>query len=129
MRNVTISVASVTVAVLIISIVALNQDGLGGIIQESKNLELDQKSYSRGDIISISGKTSMPTSAVSLGIFNTSNQPVWTETVKVKESGEYSTLLIAGGEGWEQAGTYTVTANYAGTQDQARFSFSPTSQD
>lgn len=131
MRNVVISVASVAVAVLIISIVALNQDeiSLGGITQEPKNLELDQKSYSRGDIISISGKTSVPTTVVSLGIFNTANQPVWTETVKVRENGEYSTLLIAGGEGWEQAGTYAVTANYAGTQDQASFSFIPTSQD
>ncbi|CDI05356.1 hypothetical protein [Candidatus Nitrosotenuis uzonensis] len=130
MRNIAISVASVAVAVVIIGLVSLNQGGISlDGIDEPKNLELDQKSYYRGDIISISGRVSVPTSVVSLGIFNTQNQPVWTETVNVDENGEYSTLVIAGGDGWEQAGTYAVTANYVGTQDQANFSFNPTSQD
>ncbi|MGQ0772710.1 MAG: hypothetical protein ACT4NT_08080 [Nitrososphaerota archaeon] len=126
MRNVVISVCSVVFAVLVISVVAMNQDTLTGIEPpQASNLELDDEVYARGDIISISGKTQTATSIVKIVINNPSNQEIWSETVTVKPDGEFSTLVIAGGTGWEQAGKYTTSSSYSGITDTAVFDFSP----
>lgn len=129
-RPMTIGVASVAIAVLIVSVVAINQDQFPsfGRTPAAENLELDQQSYFRGDIISISGKTATAATTVDLAIFNAANQQIWTETLSVRQDGTYSTLVIAGGTGWEQQGTYTATATYGGMQDTATFTFSPVSQ-
>jgi hypothetical protein len=125
MRNVVISVCSVVFAVLVISFVAMNQDTMTGFEPpEVSNLELDDVVYARGDIISISGKTKTATSIVKLAISNPSNQEIWSETVTVKPDGEFSTLAIAGGTGWEQAGKYTVSSVYGGNADTVVFDFS-----
>ncbi len=126
LRNVVISICSVVFAVLVISFVAMNQDTMTGIEQpEVSNLELDDVVYARGDIISISGKTQTATSIVKLAISNPSNQEIWSETVTVKPDGEFSTLVIAGGAGWEQSGKYTTSSTYGGIIDTAVFDFSP----
>lgn len=117
------------VIALAVSAAVINQENFDiGITPTTKNLELDQREYQMGDIISISGKTTISATTVELAIFNPQNQHVWTETVRVRGDGEYSTLAIAGGTGWEQQGTYTVTATYSGTQDIATFIFSTDSQ-
>jgi hypothetical protein len=126
MRNVVASIAAVVAALLIISVVAMNQDNLTGIQQPpaSKNLEVDQASYVRGDIISISGIATVGT--VNLVISNPANEQIWTETVSTKQSGEFSTLVIAGGDGWEQAGRYTLFLMSGGTiVNQVTFDFNP----
>lgn len=122
LRNVVASVAAVVAAVLIISFVAINQDSIT-IDQPSasQNLEVDQESYLRGDIISISGKAQRGT--VQLAIRNPSNHQIWTETISTKQNGEFSTLVIAGGDGWEQSGKYTLLATHGGVTDQITFSF------
>lgn len=127
LRNVVISVCSVVFAVLVISFVAINQDTMAGFEppEVSNSLELDDVVYARGDIISISGKTETATSIVKLAISNPSNQEIWSETVTVKPDGEFSTLAIAGGTGWEQAGKYTASSTYGGNTDTAVFDFSP----
>lgn len=125
-KNIILSISAAAVAVLVISLIGVYQDqfpSIGG--PRTANIELDQSSYVRGDIIAISGKIAPPTTGASLAIFNPANQHVWTETVTVRSDGTYSTLAIAGGAGWEQAGTYTVTATYGDMQDIATFSFSP----
>ncbi|TBR11688.1 MAG: hypothetical protein EPO62_01320 [Candidatus Nitrosotenuis sp.] len=124
MRNVVISVASVIFAVLIISVVAMNQDsitltGPGA----SKTLETDQTSYARGDIISISGSTEA--AIIKLTISDPDAQEVWTEIVKVKTDGTFSTLVIAGGTGWEKVGKYTLTSSVEGKTEKTDFDFSP----
>jgi hypothetical protein len=112
------------VIALAVSVAVINYENFDiGITPTQKNLELDQNEYQRGDIISISGKTAISATTVDLAIFNPQNQHVWTETVRVRGVGEYSTLTIAGGTGWEQQGTYTVTATYGGMQDIATFTF------
>ncbi|MDC8438056.1 MAG: hypothetical protein LV468_03545 [Candidatus Nitrosotenuis sp.] len=126
MRNVIVSVAAVSIAVLVISFVAMNEDQFKiGIGSAGKSIELDQESYFRGDIISVSGKTKTATNTVNIVISNGANEQIWSETVKVKSGGEYSTLIIAGGTGWEQAGTYTASAVYGDEIDQSTFEFSP----
>jgi hypothetical protein len=127
LRNIVIAICSVVFAVLVISFVAMNQDSMTPTEtpQVSEGLELDATSYARGDIISISGKTKTPTSAVRLSIVNPNSQEIWSETVNVKDDGTYSTLSIAGGTGWEQAGKYTARAAYSGTTDTGIFDFTP----
>ena len=61
-------------------------------------------------MISISG-TSDPTGTVNLSIQNQNNELVWTEQTSLKSNGQFSTLTIAGGLGWETSGTYTITVD------------------
>jgi hypothetical protein len=125
-RNVVIAVAAVVFAVLLVSIVAMNQDKIDGIGGPTigKNLETDQIAYLRGDVISISGKA--PTSGiVKLVISNPENQEIWSEIVTAKTNGEFSTLVIAGGTGWEQVGKYTLSSTQSGTTEQVTFDFNP----
>lgn len=122
-RNVVASVAAVVAALLIISVVAINSDNLDiGQPTVTKNIEVDQASYIRGDIISISGKALTGTT-VQLSISNPNNQQIWSETVSTKANGEFSTLTIAGGDGWEQSGRYTLRSTHGGTTEQATFDF------
>jgi hypothetical protein len=124
-RNVVIGVSSIVIAVLVISIVAMNQDVT--YVEEQpksiKNLELDQTSYVRGDIISVSGRADSGTT-VNLAISNPAGQQVWSEKVTAK-GGVFSTLVIAGGPGWEQDGRYTATSTYNGITETMVFDFSP----
>jgi hypothetical protein len=127
LRNIVIAVCSVVFAVLAISFVAMNQEALTPeSSQTTESLKLDATSYARGDIISISGKTKTPTSIVRVAITNSANQEIWSETLKVKNDGTFSTLVIAGGNGWDQSGTYTVIAAYSGTTDAKTFDFTAT---
>ncbi len=88
------------------------------------SLQTDLTSYSRGDIISISG-TSDPSlgNQISLTIQNQNNQLAWSENVNVKSDGRFSTLLIAGGEGWENSGTFTLEAKHGTESETITFSF------
>jgi len=127
LRNVVISVCATAFAVLVVSFVAMSQDLETGIVAPSviKVLELDSSSYVRGDIISISGKTKEATSIATLSITNPAGKQIWNEVVTVKPSGTFATLVIAGGEGWDQLGTHTVSVSYSGNSDTAKFSFDP----
>lgn len=129
LRNVVIAVCATVFAVLVVSFVAMNQDLESGVVtpEISKSLELDAASYVRGDIISISGKTKESTSIATLSITNPAGIQIWSETVTVKPSGAFATLAIAGGDGWDQAGTYTVSLTYSGNSDTASFTFDPSS--
>jgi hypothetical protein len=125
-RNVAIAACAIAAAIVAISYAAMTQDQMTGIDTPiTKSLELDSTSYARGDIVSISGKTRVATSIVKLSITNPGGQETWTETVNVKSDGTFSTLAIAGGAGWEQAGKYTVSATYSGVADTLNFDFTP----
>lgn len=90
-------------------------------------LEVDQESYALGDIISITG-TASSANSVRLSIADPQGVEIWSETVKARAEGRYSTLVIAGGDGWSGGGTYTLSAAYGQTVDQATFEFSPVAQ-
>ena len=71
------------------------------------SVNADLNSYTQTDLISING-VSINTEIVNLSIINQNNELVWAEQVSVKNDGQYSTLAIADGSGWEISGTYTL---------------------
>jgi len=73
-------------------------------------VNIDQAIYQRADIISISGDTNSYTKSVELSIENTNGVKIWKETINPKNDGQFSTLIIAGGGGWENNGVYTLKA-------------------
>ena len=73
-------------------------------------VNVDQSTYQRADIISISGDTISYTDSVELSIENTSGVKIWNENINPKNDGQFSTLIIAGGGGWENNGVYTLKA-------------------
>ena len=73
-------------------------------------VNIDQTTYQRADIISISGDTNFYTKSVTLSIENTNGVKIWKETINPKNDGQFSTLIIAGGGGWENNGVYTLKA-------------------
>jgi len=99
--------------------------GPGGSTPMSSGLlDLDQSSYDKGDIISISGKSKTSLgNTISLSIENAGGELIWAEDIKIKDSGEYSTLAIAGGPGWENSGTYTLKMEHGSEDEQITFSF------
>ena len=73
-------------------------------------VNIDQTTYQRADIISISGDTNSYTKSVELSIENANGVKIWKETINPKNDGQFSTLIIAGGGGWENNGVYTLKA-------------------
>jgi len=73
-------------------------------------VNIDQTTYQRADIISISGDTNSYTKSVELSIENTNGVKIWKEVINPKNDGQFSTLIIAGGGGWENTGIYTLKA-------------------
>ncbi len=130
LRNIAIAAGATIIAILAVSYLAMNQDQQIGTVPPidapiTKGLELDATSYVKGDLISISGKTKTSTQIARLSITNPTGIEIWTETASVKSSGVFSTLIIAGGEGWDQAGKYTATVSYSDNTESVTFSFDP----
>jgi len=73
-------------------------------------VNIDQTTYQRADIISISGDVNSYTKSVELSIENTNGLKIWKEIINPKNDGQFSTLIIAGGGGWENNGVYTLKA-------------------
>ena len=106
--NIKVIIGGGAIAIGIIVAVLLGTTGTdvtpnGSIISSSGLLDLDQSSYNKGDLISISGKSKTSLgNTISLSIENAGSELIWAEDIKIKDSGEYSTLAIAGGPGWEK---------------------------
>jgi hypothetical protein len=123
--------AGVVAAIAIIVIVgfsATNQtdiiDSTLSSISEPLLVNVDQTTYQRADIISISGNSkSASTQLVELSIENTSGVKIWNENINLKNDGEFSTLVIAGGGGWENDGTYTLKAEQGDLVNKIEFKF------
>ncbi|NIP61958.1 MAG: hypothetical protein GWN01_05665 [Nitrosopumilaceae archaeon] len=87
-------------------------------------LATDLESYDKGDIISISGNTDpLLSDTINLSIENFDGEVVWLEEVKVKSSGKFSTLAIAGGPGWENSGDYVLKAEHADKKGSVSFRY------
>ena len=88
-------------------------------------IKTDSTSYKKADIISISGSLkSASTNSIELSIKNATGDKIWNEFVNVKNSGKFSTLVIAGGGGWESNGVYTLNGKQGNLQNEFEFSFS-----
>ncbi len=88
----------------------------------SLSIQTDLSSYDTKDIISISG-VSETSGTVNLSIENQKNELVWAEQVSIKNNGQYTTLAIAGGSGWENSGTYTIKVDNGKETQSSTFSF------
>ena len=117
--------AGVVAAIAIIVIVgftAINQTGT--TITEPLLVNVDQATYQRADIISISGNSkSVSTQSVELLIENANGEKIWDENINPKKDGQFSTLVIAGGNGWENDGVYILKATHSDLASEIEFKF------
>ena len=86
------------------------------------SVQTDLSSYSKSDLISISG-VSPNSNIVNLSILNPNNDLVWAEQISVKSDGRYSTLAIADGEGWENSGNYNIKVEDSEEMKSIKFTF------
>lgn len=131
-KKILLAIASIILAFILIGVI-IGNDG----IQLSNNsepipsktlpdfsLQIDNSKYDASDIISISGKTSSSsTGTVRLFIENEKNKLIWQENVNLKNNGEFSTLLIAGGIGWENSGKYFLNVEHDDFTKKISFDF------
>ena len=85
------------------------------------SVQSDLSSYGKHDIISINGIST--SDIVNLSIKNEKNELVWAEQISVKNNDAYSTLAIAGGNGWENSGTYSLIVDDGSKTKFIKFSF------
>ena len=86
-------------------------------------LTLDQKQYKIADIISISGDAMSDRQAITVSVENNDGIKIWKEEIEPKNGGNFSTMLIAGGSGWEDSGSYTITAVQNDFVEEIKFKF------
>ena len=84
---------------------------------------VDQTQYQRADIISISGDSTSDNQSIVLSIENTNGVKIWKESINPKNGGNFSTLVIAGGGGWENGGSYTLKAVQNDLVNEIKFRF------
>ena len=86
------------------------------------SINVDQSTYQKADIISISGVSSSNAEPVELSIENTNGIKIWNEIINPMH-GEFSTLVIAGGGGWENGGVYTLKVKQDDSANKIEFKF------
>ena len=118
--------AAAAIAIIVIVGFTAGTQSDSSIISTTNNpllLTLDQKQYQIADIISISGDSTSDRQAITLTIENNDGIKIWKEKIKPKAGGNFSTLLIAGGSGWEDSGSYTITAVQNDLVKKVKFKF------
>ena len=108
------AVAAIAI-IAVLGFTSINQDGvMDSVLSSTSNnpllITIDQNKYQRADIISISGDTSSSNGMITLSIEDVNGIKIWNENIKSKSDGNFSTLVIAGGGGWENNGAYTLKA-------------------
>ena len=118
---------AVIAIVVIIAFTGINQSDIGSsLISTSNNpllVTVDQTQYQSADIISISGDAVSDRQSITLSIENNNGIKIWKEQIEPKNGGNFSTLLIAGGSGWEDGGSYTVKAVQNNLVEEIKFKF------
>ena len=119
-------VAAAIAIIVIAGFTVTNQtntvDFIPSTTTEPISVNVDQSTYQRANIISISGVSSSNAEPVELSIENTNGVKIWNEIINPKH-GEFSTLVIAGGGGWENDGVYTLKVQQDGSADKIEFKF------
>ena len=119
-------VAAAIVIIVIAGFAVTNQtdtmDFVPSTTIEPISVNVDQSTYQRANIISISGVSSSNAEPVELSIENTNGVKIWNETINPKH-GEFSTLVIAGGGGWENGGVYTLKVKQDDSANKIEFKF------
>ena len=131
-QKVIFSIGSVALALILVLVVAVNYNGIAlednpGIVNSQSlpdfSLETDRSSYETSDIISISGKMSSSSSGSAKLFIENENSIVWVENLNLKNNGEFSTLVIAGGQGWENSGKYFLNVEYNDFSNKISFDY------
>ena len=122
-------------AILIIGVAMSGFDMSGSSIDNNEDdkptksasgisLSTDVTSYSAGDIISISGNSDASLGNLArISIENSGDDLIWAENVNLKSNGDFSTLTIAGGSGWDDNGKYTLIVEHGEKTETLSFSF------
>ena len=122
-------IAAAIAIIVVVGFTAINQTGttdsaVSTTITGPLLVNVDQSTYQRADIISISGNSkSASTQSVELSIENTNGVKIWNENINPKKDGQFSTLVIAGGGGWENDGTYILKATHNDLASKIEFKF------
>ena len=117
-------VAAAIAIIVIVGFTAINTSIDSTVSTTASNpllVNIDQTTYQRADIISISGNTNFYTKSVELSIENTNGLKIWMEVIDPKNDGQFSTLIIAGGGGWENNGVYTLKAVQGDSANEIEF--------
>ena len=101
----------------------LNDSSLTSTPNNPLSITLDQTQYQMADIISISGDVVSDRESVTLSIENNNGIKIWKEKIEPRKDGNFSTLLIAGGGGWENDGSYTLKAVQSDLTKEIKFKF------
>ena len=124
--------AAAAIAIIaVLGFTSINQDvAIDSVLSSTPNnpllITVDQDKYQRADILSISGDTGSSNGMITLSIEDINGIKIWNENIKPKSDGNFSTLVIAGGGGWENNGAYTlnaVTKDTSGDSLQAKIKF------
>ena len=123
--------AAAIAIIAVLGFTSINQDdAIDSVLSSTPNnpllIAVDQDKYQRADIISISGDTDSSNGMITLSIEDVNGIKIWNENIKPKSDGNFSTLVIAGGGGWENNGAYTlkaVTKDTSGDSLQAKIKF------
>ena len=117
-------VAAAIAIIVIVGFTGTTDFAVSTTITEPLLVNVDQTTYQRADIISISGNSkSASTQSVELSIENTDGVKIWKENINPKKDGQFSTLVIAGGGGWENDGTYILKATHSDLASEIEFKF------
>ena len=126
-----VAAAIVLVVVIGFSASTMNQTesiGASNIQQSSTQqimIKLDESSYKNADIISVTGNVkSTSKELIKLYIENINGEIIWKENVNTKNNGNFSTLLIAAGNGWGNNGIYTLNVQHDTSEKKIEFNFS-----
>ena len=132
-KKIMLAIATIALAFILIGVMVISNDGIqlsnnSGPIQSNTvpdfSVQTDNSKYETSDIISVSGKiSSSSTGIVRLFVENEKNKLVWAENVNLKNNGEFSTLLIAGGKGWENDGKYFLNVEHDDFTNKISFDF------
>jgi len=127
--------AGIAIAVIaVIAVIGINSSNINNVEEQTAliesvstsalSIQMDDSSYQMAEIISISGNIKNTTDgAVELSIINSNGYKIWNEFVNIKNNGEFSTLSIAGGNGWENNGEYTLKGQYKDLENEIEFTF------
>jgi len=119
-------VAAAIAIIVIVGFTAINTPIDSTVSSTSSNpllVNIDQTTYQRAVIFSSSGDTNSYTKSGELSIENTNGVKIWKETINPKNDGQFSTLIIAGGGGWENNGVYTLKAVQDDLASEIEFKF------
>jgi molecular chaperone DnaJ len=110
----------ISLFLLVFCIIILSTDNFS--FSEANNINLDENSYKKSDVISISGIISDPSqNAGFITIKDSNGNNVWNEKILIDDDGNFSISVIAGTPGWIKSGTYEVLLESGKVIDSATF--------